>query len=251
MNSTLMTKSKSLLRTFITIAVWCALWQLAAMVVGREYFLPDIPTTLTALGGLLTNFSFYRAVFMSLVRVFVGLLCGVAFGIALAVVSNRFKSIYAFVSPMISVIKATPVASFIVILWIAMNGDALTVFIAFLMVMPIIWQNLIDGYDAIDRQLDEVCTVFEFSYFKRLKLLVLPTLIKFLIPGIITSIGLAWKSTVAAEIIVYTKNSIGGNISDAKYFSDTPSVFAWTLVVILLSIFFEQLTKKILSRYKK
>jgi ABC-type nitrate/sulfonate/bicarbonate transport system permease component len=43
--------------------------------------------------------------------------------------------------------------------------------VAFLMVFPVIWQNLYDAFSSIDRELIEVARVFEFSYKKKLKLL--------------------------------------------------------------------------------
>ena len=62
--------------------------------------------------------------------------------------------------------------------------------------------------------------------------------------------GLAWKAEIAAEIIAYTKKSIGQGINDAKYNMDTPTVFAWTLLIILFSILLELGTKKLLRRFK-
>ena len=132
-----------------------------------------------------------------------------------------------------------------------MSGNALSVFIGFLMVMPILWQNTLDGYAAIDKNLSEVADIFEFSQAKRFRLLVFPTLKNFIVPGIITASGLAWKAEIAAEIIAYTKNSIGQGINDAKYNMDTPTVFAWTLVVICFSIILEKSTKALLRRVKE
>jgi NitT/TauT family transport system permease protein len=105
-----------------------------------------------------------------------------------------------------------------------------------------------DGYNSISRELIEVSEIFEFSYMKKAKLLVFPALLKYFIPALITSTGLAWKSEIAAEIITYTKNSIGASISDGKYFLDTPLVFAWTLIVVIFSLLLEALTKLLLRR---
>jgi NitT/TauT family transport system permease protein len=151
---------------------------------------------------------------------------------------------------MVKVIKATPVASFIILFWVMFSGDALAIIIALLMVMPIIWQNLIDGYNSIDHELVEVCDAYEVAFFKRLRILVLPALKKYFIPALITASGLAWKSEIAAEIIAYTKNSIGQAINDAKYDFDMPTVFAWSVVIIALSVLFEFGLKRLLARCK-
>ncbi len=250
--STMKNKIKSLaLRVILPLVFWLTLWQITAMLVNHEFLFPDIPQTLTALFLLLKTKEFYLAVLLSIIRVIVGLLLGIVAGIALATASNYSNVASALITPIITVIKSTPVASFIVVLWVLLSGDALSIFIGFLMVMPIITQNLLSGFAAIDPQLSEVADVFEFSPTKRFKLLTLPTLKKYLIPAIITSTGLAWKAEIAAEVIAYTKRSIGQGINDAKYNLDTPTVFAWTLVIIMFSFILEVCTKKLLRRSEK
>ena len=180
-----------------------------------------------------------------------GVLLGVVSGIALAFLSNRFSLIKRTLSPIISVIKATPVVTFITLLWIILNGNALAIFIAFLMVMPIVWQNLLNGYDAIPKELSEVCEIFNFSRYKRFKILIFPILMQYLFPAVVTSVGLAWKAEIAAEIIAYTKVSIGQYIYDARYNLMSDRVFAWVAVIVVFSIALELLTKKILRRLEK
>ena len=238
------------LLTLISVIFWITAWQIGASIVGNAYFLPDIPTTLFAFTRILGKWAFYRAVFATLLRVAAGLALGTVFGIALAVLSHKSSVIKAIISPIILVIKSTPVATFTILLWIALSGTLLPVFVAFLMVMPIIWQNVLDAYGSIDKNLSEVCNAFELTRRARAKLLIFPALHKYLIPAFITSCGLAWKSEIAAEIIAYTTRSIGQFISDAKYDFDTPLVFASTIVVILLSIALEKGAGRLLMRFK-
>lgn len=237
-------------KIILPIAFWLLLWQILALIVNRSFLIPTVPETFLALVDLVYSKDFFKVILLSLARIVAGLFLGIAAGILLSFLSYKFEAINLLVSPLISIIKSTPVATFIVILWIMLSGNALTVIIAFLMVLPIIWQNLMDGYKSIDKDLSEVCDVFEFSFSKRMRILVFPALMKYLIPGIITATGLAWKAEIAAEIIAYTKNSIGQEINDAKYFYETPTVFAWTFVIIVMSIFLEKLMKYLLGRFK-
>lgn len=220
------------------------------MLVDHDYFLPDVFVTFGTLFGLLGTAGFWLTSLLTLLRVLTGLVLGTLIGILLAFLSHELSFVYDLLSPIISVIKSTPVATFIVILWIMLSGDALAILIAVLMVMPIVWQNLIDGFRSIDKDLLEVAYVFEFSYGKKLRLIILPTLLKYLVPALVTATGLAWKSEIAAEIIAYTRNSIGQQINDAKYLLDTPLVFAWTIIIILFSIALERLAKYLLERFK-
>lgn len=237
-------------KVVLPLAFWLLLWHVCSLVVDNSFMLPGINKTLDALLVLVSQKSFYKAVILSAFRVILGLIYGCLFGVILAVLCQRFKIINEIFSPIITVIRSTPVASFIVILWLIMSGDKLSIFIGFIMVLPIIWQSTTDAILSIDESLLEVAKVYEFSYFKKFRLLILPTLRKFLFPAIITSSGLAWKAEIAAEIIAYTKNSIGQGINDAKYVMDTATVFAWTLVVIFFSIILESCARFLLWRSK-
>ena len=141
-----------------------------------------------------------------------------------------------------------PVATFILLLWLSLRGSVLTIFIGFIMVMPIIFQNVLSGLDALDNNLIEVSLVFELNAWKKLTVFILPSLRSYLFPAIITSVGLAFKSQIAAEIIAYTKNSIGQFIYDANYGLNTDVVFAWATVIVLFSIGLETLCRYILGR---
>ena len=229
---------------------WLTVWIIVSRSIGNAFLFPSVSDTLNSLIVLFSQSFFYKSIIFSSIRVILGLLMGGLFGIVLALICNKISLLNFILSPMITIIRSTPVASFIVVLWVLMSGDALSVFIGFLMVMPIIWQSTINGLSAIDESLLEVTKVFRFSKLKKFKLLTVPTLKKYLVPAFISSVGLAWKAEIAAEIIAYTKNSIGQGINDAKYNMDTSTVFAWTLVVIIFSILLEAITKVLLRRHK-
>jgi len=252
MNSIIQNKHvRNIIKAIFQIAFCLTVWQIFSVIVNHSYFLPDVPTTLKALFVLVTSSNFFGVIFETIIRVITGLFLGVILGIFFAIICHKSKIANMLISPIISIIKATPVASFIIILWISVSGKSLPVIIAFLMVLPIIFQNIIDGYNSIPKELEEICTVYEFSALKKFKVLTFPCLIKYLIPAVITATGLAWKSEIAAEIIAYTKDSIGYYIHDANYYSDTATVFAWTIVIIVLSIILEKASKALLRRFKQ
>lgn len=245
--NTLLIRASTLL---MAVAFWLLIWQMAATLTDNSFILPDIPSTFSALLSIIASGKFFTTVLLTLLRVLCGLALGIVAGIVFAVFAYKSSIFRSLFSPIVSIIKSTPVASFIIILWISMSGDALAIFVAFLMVMPIIWQNLMDGFGSISNELLEVCEVFELSLLKKIRFLIAPALIKYLVPAMITATGLAWKSEIAAEIIAYTKNSIGYYINDAKYYLNTPEVFAWTFVIIVLSLLLERIAKSLLKRCK-
>ena len=66
-----------------------------------------------------------------------------------------------------------------------------------------------------------------------------------------TSLGLAWKAGVAAEVLCLPRLAIGTQVSNAKTYLDTPGLFAWTLTVLLLSFALERVLGGLLGRLER
>ncbi len=257
MNSTMLSKLKNVsIRFLLPIVFWLTVWQIGALIVksatpnNTTYFLPTVTETFFALIKIIKSEVFFKTVAKTLLRIIFGLFLGTSLGIFFGIVSYKSKIVYSLLSPAISVVKAVPVASIIILLWISLSGDMLSVVIALLMVLPIIWQNVYDGLSAVNKELSELAFAYEFSFVKKMKILVMPTLSNFLIPAIITATGLAFKSEIAAEIIAGVRDSIGQMIYHSKDAFDTAAVFAWTIVGVFFSIVFEKLTRSLLLKMK-
>ncbi len=245
-----MSKLKKIITVSISVAIWLLIWELGAAIVNNVAFFAGVGATLKALSNLVVTFHFWKTVLLSMLRIVLGFSIGVVVGALLAFICSKIKIFNTFFSIGFSIIKSTPVASIIMILWIFIGGARVASAIALFMVAPIIWQNLKDGYATIDKQLDEVTDVFELSGLKRFRFLVFPTLIRYFIPALLTSAGLAWKSGIAAEIITIAKNSIGYEIKTHKDFFESDYMLAWTLVVVIISVVFENGIRFLVRRFK-
>lgn len=240
-----------LFKIVFPIALWLSVWQIVAIAIDFSFLFPDVPETFKSLWTIITKASTYKVLLLTLKRVFLSLIFGTVFGGALAIASAKLEPVRIAVAPAISVMKSTPVAVIAVLLYSLFSGDAAPVVVALLMIMPVIWQNLMDGYNSIDRNLWELCDAYEFSFKKRLRFLILPALLKYFVPAFITSVGLSWKAVISAEILVHTIDSVGDMIYQSKYQLDTASVFAWTVIIIAMSIALEKLVQILLRRCKK
>ena len=246
MMRSIMARKHQFLSTFIFICVLFIFWELLATYVDTSFVIPHpIPTFKTFFSLLFSssnikpNLNFWGIVGTSLLRIFSGLAIGIVFGIVLVILAIKFPFIQGGIQSYVGIIKATPVASFILILSFIPKNEYVPVEIAVLMVCPIIYQNLLSGYCELEKDKRELLDVFKVPFWTRLKIFVIPSLLKYLFPAIISATGLAWKSGIAAEIIDYTKNSIGREISDAKNILEGELLFAYTIAVILISLIFE------------
>lgn len=223
------------------VAVWLLLWQLASMAVGLPLLLPSPLAVLLRLGQLCTGADFWLTVSSSLLRILLGFLLGVLFGTALAGLCWRFRLVDALARPLLGVLKSTPVASFIILALVWVKTTWLATVISFIMVLPLIYANVREGIDSADRQLLEMAQVFRLSRRKVFRYCYLPAILPFFLSAISSALGFAWKSGIAAEVLGRPARAIGSQIYDSKIYLETPDLFAWTLVVILLSVLLERL----------
>ena len=234
--------AKAFLLTVLSLAFWIGIWALAAWRVGVPFILPTPASVFRDLLSLFGTKTLYHALLRSLLSLVIGFCCGVILGVLFAVPSAFLKLFDSFVSPIFIIIRATPVASFIIIAWVFLSNRILPGFICLLMVAPIIWSSLAEGIRSLDPALFEVTKVYRFGFVKTFRLYLFPSLSPFLSSGLSTALGLGWKSVVATEILVRTPDSLGYMIWDAKAWNvDTSALFAWTLVVILVSILLDAL----------
>jgi NitT/TauT family transport system permease protein len=226
-----------------TLAIGLALlvWQVAARLVHSSLLLVSPWTVLMRLTVLAGEPFFWQAIGYSLVRIMAGFLLALLAGSLLAAGAARLKALEVLLWPYMAAIKATPVASFIILCLIWLNAASLSVFISFLMVLPIIYSSVLQGLRSTDVQLLEMARVFRLSTGRRLLYIYLPHLRPFLLSACTVAIGMAWKAGIAAEVIGIPEGSIGERLYEAKIYLSTGDLFAFTLVVVLCSVLLEKL----------
>lgn len=232
-------KIRRLEKKAAVVIFWLLVWQLLALLVDNMILMVSPWKTLLRLIELLGEADFYATAGMSLLRIGAGFLAGFLAGVALAALAGRFPLMEQLLGPVMSLLKAVPVASFVVLLLIWWGSSFLAVSICFLVVLPNIYLNTLEGLKSTDRELLEMAAVFRLPLSTRFFYIYRPSLKPFLNSGMKLSLGMCWKSGVAAEVIGTPALSIGGQLYMSKIYLDTAGVFAWTAAVILLSVLFE------------
>ena len=236
------TMKNNLQKAFKLLAIvlfWVGVWALAAHLVAKPLLLPSPLAVLLRLFELLQTKEFYLTTARSIWNVLSGIVIAVLLGCVLSALTSRISLLRDLLLPIMTVIKTTPVASFIILLLIWIGSSSVPTLITVLIVLPLIWTNLDVGYSKIDPQLSEVARVYRLSYLKKLRVLILPSLRPYFVSACRSSLGLAWKAGIAAEIIAMPRGTIGTMIGDAKQYINTTDMFAWTLTVVLLSLLIE------------
>lgn len=220
---------------------WLSVWQILAVSVGKEVMLPAPLGTFIRVASLAVTGDFWVTCAMSLLRIGLGFLLSALAGGVIALFTAFVPFLRALFSPALSVVKATPVASFIVLALVWMKSGSIPTFTAFLMVLPIVWLNTHAGLLSADGELLEMARAFRLSPGAVFKKIYLPSALPYFTAACGTGAGLAWKAGIAAEVLGRTALSMGRQIYDAKIYLETVDLFAWTAVLILFSVAFEKL----------
>ena len=220
---------------------WLGVWQAAAAAIGQEVFLVSPVQAIGTLVELLPQAEFWQRIGFSAGRILLGFGLGVLSSAVLAVAAEKWEWVDALLAPVMQLVKATPVASFIILALVWVRGASLSVLISFLMVLPVLYGAVRTGIAGADVQLLEMAAVFRLPPTRRLRAIWLPAVLPAFRQGCSVALGICWKSGVAAEVIGLPNGSIGDALYRAKITLSTGELFAWTFVIILLSAGFEKL----------
>ena len=225
---------------------WLAVWQIAAMALAAVYphgelLLASPVDVLLRLGQLAVTAAFWRTVAWSAIRIFGGFLLATVLAVALAALAAWKTWFRGLMAPLVAGIKAVPVASFIILALVWLDSRSLPLFISALMVFPPVYLNVLAGIAAADQKLLEMANVFRVPLGRRLTGIYLPAVLPYFRSAVSLALGLCWKAGAAAEVIGLPAGTIGERLYTAKVYFQTPDLFAWTAVVVAMSVLFEKL----------
>lgn len=229
-------------------AFWLAVWALVSRWVGAELLLPNPAQVLKAMAGLVTKDETWRAVGMTIARMLAGFAVGAFGGAVVAVASWKSAAARWIFSPAMKVIRATPVVSFIILIWLWFSSGKVPVVIAALMAAPVVWSAVAQGLDGVDGALVEMGRAYRFSKWKMARLIYLPSMEGEVTAACRTALGLSWKAGVAAEVLCRPKWAMGTEVYGAKLALESAELFGWTILVVGCSFLVEGALGRLLAR---
>ena len=227
-------------------AFWLLVWEgaslaLASTTGGRMLLLASPVQALGRLLALAATAEFWQAAAFSSLRVLGGFFLSCVLAVALAALAARLRWVRELLSPLVAVVKAVPVVSFIILALIFFSSENLSLLISALMVFPPVYLNVLEGIGHTDVQLLEMARVFRVPLSRQLRGIYLPAVLPYFRSAVSLGLGFCWKSGAAAEVIGLPEGSIGEALYTAKVYFQTGDLFAWTAVIVAISVLFERL----------
>ena len=235
-----------------SIILWIIIWHFAALHIDKEIFLPTPKRVFDVLmHNLLPSETFRLSVISSLWNIGYGFLIGLACGLILAILASISYLIEVFLWLPIKIVKTVPVASFVILSLLWIDSEDLAVFIPAIIVLPTIYINTLTGIKETNSKLLDMAKIFKIPFLKRIFSIYIPSTLPYFLSASSLAVGMAWKSGVAAEVIGLAKNTIGNELYKSKLYFMTAELFAWTIVIVLLSIMCELIIKSVIKLFNK
>lgn len=222
------------------IVFWLLIWEAASVLIDNPFVLVSPRVVFAALVRMAITAEFWQSIGFSIRRIFAGFLCALSLGVILAALSARFKLFQIFVLPAFNVIKSVPVASFTLLALMWLSAANLSTFISFVTVLPIVYFNTVKGIESTSPALLEMAYIFQVSAWKKIRHIYFQAALPYTLSAAGTGLGFAWKSGIAAELIGFSRGSIGASLGTARSFLLTAELFAWTITIVLLSYIMEK-----------
>jgi NitT/TauT family transport system permease protein len=224
------------------------LWEIAAYFIAKPLLLPSPIVVFARLCALVATSAFWEATLLSFLRVLGGIAFGLILGCLIAMLTFRLPLLRGLLKPLIATVKSTPVASFIILVNLWLDHDFLPVFISFLMVFPVVWANVDEGLRTIDPSHIALAKIYHFPRMRTVRRIYIPTVRPHFISACRSSLGLAWKAGIAAEVLVPSVISIGKHLYESKLYLETTDLFTWTIIVIIFSMLLESIADALFRR---
>ena len=241
-------KLKRTIEIAISLLFWFAIWLAVSYKINNSFLFPSPRDTAMAIVEIIKDGNFLLITLYSFTRILFGIVIGVVVGTLFGVITAGSRFADVLMTPAVSAIKATPVASFIILVSIWFDKNFLPVFITALIVLPIVYTNVIGGIRSVSRELREVARVYRFSTLKKVFKLYIPSVLPYFLASLKASLGMAWKAGIAAEVLCTPTMAIGTELFLSKSYLEMPTMFAWTLVVIVFSLVIEKVLIYIVSK---
>ena len=239
--------TKKIIKIALTTIFWLGLWLCVYKLVGLDVLIASPMDVAKRLAEFLPSGEFWLTIFNSFKGISLGYIIGVLIGSVLGIITAFSSTLNTLLKPFLTAVKTTPVVSFIILALVWLDKVSVPIFITTLMVMPVVWANVTSSIVNTDKSLIEMANTYKFGFSKKLKLIFLPSAVPSFVSACKVSVGMGWKAGIAAEVLCTPQNSIGINLRNSQVYIETVDLFAWTFVIIVLSLILEKVLVSVLD----
>jgi NitT/TauT family transport system permease protein len=235
------------LPSLVVLAVLLIVWEAVARRYGT-YVMPSPGAVLRGLVEVVATGEVWKHAGASLSRIAIGFGAALALAVLMGLASFLWRPARIAVADVVTVLNSTSVFVWIVVslIWFGLTNMA-PIFTTFMITLPVVASNVVEGVASVDRRLLEMGQVYRLSGWEKFRSIVIPSTIPHLVAGTKVGFGLALKVSVVAEIFGVT-SGIGYIMNYSREILATQMVFVWALVMVAIMLVIDKLVFESLAR---
>ena len=236
---------KKILHTVSTITLIFVLWTAISLIFNNPFICPQPIEVIKIMIQQTGTTIFYQHISATVLRTLFAFSISFLSGLFLAILLYKQKKILKYAEKIILVLRSVPNVTFIILFLFWLDREHTIMTVSFLLLFPIVFQNSLTSLEQIDKKWKNVLHIYPQSFSYTIKKIYIPLMKPSLIASAITTMSLAFKVGVMAEILAQTPLGIGRGMQWAKLNVDLAEVIAWTLWLLILVFLIDALIKKI------
>ncbi|MBU5311843.1 ABC transporter permease subunit [Tissierella carlieri] len=221
------------------------IWILLSIFIDNEVIFPTIKSTFSSLVDIATNSNFLIIIGYSLLRSLIGFMISLFLAMVIGIFSSISKTIYYLMVPIINFLSSVPTMAIIILALIWLDNEMVPIFVGFIMVFPILYETVLNGILNVDKKIIAMAKIYKVDKTTIIKNIYIPSILLSLNNIISSALGINLKMVIAGEVLSQPKYAIGSNLQLQKMYLNTSGVFAWIIVILLISKIFEYMLEGI------
>ncbi len=223
----------NILYPIVSIAIAILLWSIVALVYDKPLILPSIVDVWQQLCRLLVTANTYVRIGSTALRTIVCFALSGILASLLAICSALSDVFRRLLAPIVTIISAVPIIAITLVVIILLPSQYSPVLVALLVVLPIMYNALLLALDGLSDQL-QMCKVYGVPSSSTIGYVYVPTMLPLLVHHSKTTLVLALKVVVSAEVLANTIDSIGSGMYSARVNIATAQLLAWTVICLVI-----------------
>ena len=236
------------LEVTLSCVTFLIIWQVLAVFINSDIYLPTIGQTLSSLEEIVMQDRFYLDIVFSVGRSLLSFILALIVALVLGVTSYSFRFIRNFFKPVNTLAQSIPNMILIVLALIWFDKDSASFIVGFMIVFPILYDNILGALIGIDKSILEMVSVYKVNQKDKIIKIYLPSIKFRLLPVLISVFSLAFKIVIAGEVYGQPSYGIGTMIQVEKMNFNTSGIFAWLIIILIITMILEVIKKLVLRR---
>ena len=234
---------KSKLYTLLSCIFFIGLWQLIAIVINNDIYIPRIQQVIEAIKIIFKEQNFSEIILSSFYRTMISYLLALIFSMILGVLATVYPFFKYLMQPINSFGKTIPTMVLVVLSLVWFDKDKTPFVVGFAITFPILYEGIRNSIMQIDKKIIDMTKIYQVSLKDKIKKIYLPVMKFYFMSIFVSTFSLTFKVVIAGEVHGQPKFGIGSQIQLEKVNFNTTGIFAWIVIIVIISLVLELINK--------